>query len=108
MRSYCENALKNRQNTYLSGDTPLRKTLDQNDIHTFVIDDQFLILIFQPYVVGGSKDGPFVIKIPHEHLNGQLNSASPLPSLLQKTIASQSYTSSWNEKEFFQNLLNNH
>lgn len=57
LRSYCENYLKNDSMTYFGGENPLIEKLDSEKIRTFVIDDQFLTIIFQPYVAVSSADG---------------------------------------------------
>lgn len=74
LRSYCENYLKNDSMTYFGGENPLIEKLDSEKIRTFVIDDQFLTIIFQPYVAVSSADGPFVVKIPFDHLKGHWDS----------------------------------
>ena len=103
LRAFCENNLKNRneQHSYFSGQEPLYTTLAAKDIHTFVIDDKQLIIIFQPYSVGGCGDGPFIVKIPYSILKDHWNPDNPLAPLLEKIISSKMYTSSWNEAEFF-------
>ena len=72
LRSYCENSLK-KDNTcnYFQGTDPLRDHLDQELIKIFVVDHESLILVFQPYAVGGFADGPFTIKIPFTELIGK-------------------------------------
>ena len=102
LRSYCENELKNTygQLTYLAGENPLCQSLTEKQLRTFVIDDQFLIIIFQPYSVGGCGDGPFVVKIPYKQLEGHWDPANPLKSLIPKIVSSQSFTSSWDEDRF--------
>jgi hypothetical protein len=107
LRSYCEQNLKKQGMTYFSGDEPVRTRLGQEDISTFVIDDHFLIVIFQPYVAGGWADGPFFVKIPYEHLKDKWNATNKLCSVLSQVLASKSFIATWDEDEFFQNLLNN-
>jgi hypothetical protein len=51
------------------------------------------------------SDGPIIVKIPYELLKDQWNPVNPLANVLPKVIASKSYTSSWDEGEFFENLL---
>jgi hypothetical protein len=63
-------------------------------VRTFVIDEHFLSIIFQPYVAVSSADGPFVVKIPLDHLKGQWDSGNILLPLLQKTVLSKNFTSS--------------
>ncbi len=95
LRKYCEDDLKTNSISYFSGKEPLRTRLEFEDMRTFVIDDKFLIILFQPYTVGGLVDGPWHVKIPYEHLRDHWNKAHPLPKLLHKTLSSKSYTASW-------------
>ena len=99
LRSYCENDLKKHSITYFGGKNPLKTKLELEDIRTFVIDDQFLIIIFQPYVAVSSADGPFVMKIPFDCLKGQWDSGNILFPLLQKIVSSRDFISS-NEESF--------
>ena len=93
-RSYCENYLKNDPMTYFGGKDPIKEKLAFEDIRTFVINKHFLSIIFQPYVAVSSADGPFVVKIPLDHLKGQWDSGNILLPLLQKTVLSKNFTSS--------------
>ena len=99
IREYCENVLKADSISYFSGKDPMRTKLEYEDIRTFVIDDKFLIIFFQPYTVGGLGDGPFHVKIPYEHLRDHWNNAHPFPQLLHKTLSSKSYTVSWDDDD---------
>lgn len=94
---YCENNLKNQPVSYFAGEDVLRTTLSQDTLYTFVIDDQFLILVFQPYVVGNYADGPFFVKIPYEHAKKMWDADNPLALLIGDVVASEQYISSWNE-----------
>jgi hypothetical protein len=76
LRTYCEDVLKSRSTTYFGGENPLKSRLDLKDCQTFVIDDQFLTIIFQPYVVVSSADGPFIIKIPFDNIQGHWDSGN--------------------------------
>lgn len=100
LRKYCENSLKVDSISYFSGGNPLRIRLEYEDIRTFVIDDKFLIIFFQPYTVGGLGDGPSQVKIPYEHLRGKWNTLHPLTLLIDKTISSKSYTASWDPEDY--------
>src|SRR5476651_2156145 len=77
LRKYCENRLKSDSISYFSGEDPLRTRLEYEDIRTFVIDDKFLIVFFQPYTVGGLGDGPPQVKISYEHLKDKWNTSHP-------------------------------
>ncbi len=97
LRNYCERELKKEGTSYFSHEDHWKKSLELEDIHTFVIDHRNLIIIFQPYVVGGYADGPFVVKIPFDQLNGHWNATSRLSSMLSQVIASKAFVSCWNE-----------
>jgi len=105
LRKYCEDLLKIDSISYFSGNDPLRTRLEYEDMHTFIFDDKFFIVIFQPYTVGGLGDGPIHIKIPYEHLKDHWNDAHPFPQLLRKTLSSKSYTASWDNDWDFQNEI---
>ena len=105
LRNYCEQDLKKQGMTYFSGNEPIRASLEQEDISVFVIDDHFLIIIFQPYVAGGYADGPFFVKIPHEHLKDRWNATNRLSSTLSQILASKSFIATWDEDAYFQNLF---
>lgn len=94
LRGYCENCLKNDSMTYFAGEYPLKEKLAFEDIRTFVIDEHFLCIIFQPYVAVSSADGPFIVKIPFDHLKGQWDCSNVLFPLLQKTVLSKKFISS--------------
>jgi len=106
LRAACEKSLKKDPLTYFKGQDPLRTTLTQEDIHTFVMDDQNLIIIFQPYSVGGGADGPFLVKIPFVDLKGHWEGSQPIHTLLQKAIQSGAFTSSWDLEQFYDHVMN--
>jgi hypothetical protein len=89
--------LKNQPISYFAGEDVLRTALSQDDLDTFVIDDQFLILIFQPYTAGSYADGPFFVKIPYEHAKNMWDNDNPLALLIGDVISSGQFISSWNE-----------
>ena len=95
LRIYCENALKKEVASHFSGEEPLFTTLDPQQIRTFVVNKQFLIIVFQPYSVGGGSDGPMHVKIPYEELQDNWSSTNPLTPILSKTLSSGEFTSSW-------------
>ncbi len=73
LRSYCENFFKYHADcSYFQGTDPLCDHLDQELIKTFVVDHESLILVFQPYAVGGFADGPFTVKIPFTTANRKM------------------------------------
>ena len=104
LRLICENSLKKEPVSYFSGNEPLHTSLTQDDINTFVVDDQHLIIIFQPYIVGGGADGPFFVKIPFTDLRGHWEDSHPLLSHLKKAVTSRAFTSSWDLEQFYEHL----
>lgn len=102
LRNYCENDLKRTYGelTYLASMKEVCPSLPLQVIRTFVADERFLIIIFQPYSVGGCSDGPFVVKIPYESLEGHWSATNPLKNCVSRVISSQSYTSCWGEDDF--------
>jgi hypothetical protein len=91
----CEVSLKHDPLSHFSGDDPLRTALTQEEIRTFVLDDQHLIIVFQPYAVGGCADGPFTVKIPFADLKGRWEEDHPLHASLQGAISSQDFICWW-------------
>lgn len=107
LRQYCEQHLKNNQQaSYFSEPNPLLTTLEYRDINTFVVDDQFLIVIFQPYTVAGLTDELPSVKVPFSLIRNILSPANPLAPLLNQSLKPDSFISSWNEREYFDSLLN--
>lgn len=96
LRSYCEKNLQQQPRTYFSGSKPLCKHLEINDIKTFVLDDRFLILIFQPYCAGNYVDGPVVVKIPYDELKDRWDPENPIALIIPITH----FTSSWDKENF--------
>ena len=95
LRSYCETFLKqNRDCNYFQPPDPLRDHLDQGLIKVFVVDHESLILVFQPYAVGGFADGPFTVKIPFTTLIGKWQAGNPLEKHLPIT---KNFLSSWDK-----------
>ena len=99
LRMYCENELRKNPISYFEKNNPLKTRVDIEVLCTFVIDDRFLIIIFQPYVVGSGEDGPFFVKIPFERLSGHWDSNNTLLPLFRKIIASKNFVLS--EKSFY-------
>ena len=97
---YCENVLKNDPCSYFSGKDVLRTSLAFKDISTFVLDNQALIIVFQPYTVAGMTDGPPVVRIPWADLREILESSHPLWSMLNETLSSKHFISSWEKIEW--------
>ncbi len=102
LRVICEESLGKDPISYFSGITPLRSKLTHEDLRTFVVDDQHLIIIFQPYSVGGGADGPFLVKIPLDELKDHWETSHPLFSLIDKAINPHKFISSWDLDEYYQ------
>jgi hypothetical protein len=100
LRSYCESLLKKDPLTYFAGKDAFKSRLEFNDLKTFVINDQFLMIILQPYVAVSSADSPFVIKIPFSYLKTHCNSKHVLFDSLQKNISSKSFVALTAEESF--------
>lgn len=97
LRSYCEGELRKNPISYFEGEHPFKKRLELEDVRTFVIDDRFLIILFQSYVAGSGEDGPFFVRIPFEHLQSRFDSGHILFPLLQEIIDSKDFLSSGEE-----------
>jgi hypothetical protein len=100
LRNLCVKNLKNNPISYLSKNDPLKVKLEFRDLNTFVIDDQFLIVVFQPYVVGGGEDGPFMVKVPFEQLKNHWNNNNVLFPVLQKVVRSRNFITKLEENSF--------
>ncbi|WP_063124726.1 RsiV family protein [Waddlia chondrophila] len=101
LRIYCENSLKNKiELSYFQSSEPLHDRLDLEFLKTFVVDHESLILIFQPYTVGGFADGPFTIKIPFSELAGKWQAGNPL----EKLLPIKNYLSSWNSDDWISDI----
>ncbi len=72
LRAACESSLRNDPMSHFSGNDPLYTVLKYDDIHTFLVDDQHLIIVFQPYSVGGCSDGPIQVKISPRFLSKRI------------------------------------
>lgn len=105
LRNYCENFLKNSDSySYFQGTDPLLDHLNQEQIKVFVVDHESLILIFQPYAVGGFADGPFTVKIPFTELIGKWQAGN----FLEKNLPITNFLSSWDSENWISDLAENH
>lgn len=95
LRKFCEDILKNRSVGYFNGDPPLLEHLDLEMLEVFLIHEQFLVIVFQRYVVAGLDDYPTILRIPYATLKDHIDPDHPLIPLLEKTVASKSFISSW-------------
>ncbi len=99
LRRYCEEYCKNTfvNGSYFQGEDPLCNDLDLELIKTFVVDRESLIIVFQPYEVGGFADGPFVVKIPFNELMGKWQ----VGNILEKQLPiATNFLSSWEEENW--------
>ena len=96
IRKYCENVLRADPCSYFSGEQPLREVLELEELNTFTLDDQSLIFVFQPYTVAGGVDGPSIVRIHWEDLRKAMLPSHPLNAILNDTIRSKCFVSSWN------------
>ena len=99
VRTVCEQKLKSDPLSYFSGNTPLRKTLKNEELHDFVLDDRYLILIFEPYCVAGVTDGPYTINIPFTSFKQTSERAHPVFDMISRAVKSDAYIASWNEHQ---------
>lgn len=95
LRKFCEDILKGGPVGYFDGDPPLLEHLDPEKLEVFLIHEHFLVIVFQRYAVAGLEDYPTTIKIPYTTLKGHINPDHPLIPLLEKTVSSKSFVSSW-------------
>lgn len=106
LRSYCENFFKHHGDcSYFRGSDPLCNHLDHELIKTFVVDHESLILVFQPYSVGGLGDVPFTVKIPFTELIGKWQAANPLEKHLPIT---KNFLSSWDKNNWISDVQEDH
>lgn len=106
LSNYCENFFKHDGNcSYFQGADPLRDHLDPEMINVFVVDHESLILIFQPYTVGGFADGPFTVKIPFIELIGKWQAGNPLEKQLPIT---KNFLSSWDKENWISDVQEGH
>lgn len=107
LRNYCEAFYKSKPNDccYFQGPNPLCDYFDQQFINTFVVDHESLILIFQPYTVGGLADEPFFVKIPFGELRGKWQPGNLLERQLPIT---KNFISSWNEENQIYDIRADH
>lgn len=101
LRKICEEALKKEEISYFAGENYLRTTLDIGDIRTFVIDNEHLIVIFQPYIVGSGADGPFIVKIPFNELIGKWQAGNLLE---QQLPINKNFISSWDKNNWISDI----
>lgn len=106
LRSYSENFFKQGGNySYFQGPDAIREHLDQEMINVFVVDHESLILIFQPYAVGGFADGPYMVKIPFTELIGKWQPGNLLEKHLPIT---KNFLSSWDKDNWISNIQEDH
>lgn len=96
VRKYCENILKEGAIGYFAEDS-FRDQLDLGEIQTFLIHENFFVIIFQRYAIAGLEDYPTTIRIPYTILRDHINSNISLIPTLERTVASASFISSWKD-----------
>jgi hypothetical protein len=106
LRSYCEFFFKHYGDcSYFQGADPLYDHLDQELIKTFVVDHESLILVFQPYTIGGCTDVPFTVKIPYTELIGKWQAGNPLEKQLP---IDKNFLSSWDKHNWISDVQEDH
>lgn len=75
---YCDNDFKSSGYGYYGQDCGYVPELEPDDLETFLITDQGLMIVFRSYRVGGWADGPDVITIQYDKLKGFIDSNGPL------------------------------
>ena len=70
-----------------------------------MVDHEFLILVFQPYTVGGCADVPFTVKIPFTKLIGKWQAGNPLEKQLPIT---KNFLSSWDKDNWISDVQEDH
>ena len=70
-----------------------------------MVDHESLILVFQPYSVGGLGDVPFTVKIPFTELIGKWQAANPLEKHLPIT---KNFLSSWDKDNWISDVQEDH
>lgn len=104
LRSYCENFFKNNQDfNYLTDEATWQ--LNQELINVFVVDHESLIIIFQPYAVGGFADGPYTVTIPFSELIGKWQNGNPLEKQLP---INKNFLSSWDKDNWISDVQEDH
>lgn len=106
LQHYCENFFKYHSDSgYFRGTDPVCNHLDLEHIKTFVVDHEFLILVFQPYTAGGSADVPCTVKIPFTELTGKWQAGNPLEKHLPIT---KNFLSSWDKNNWISDIQEDH
>lgn len=70
-----------------------------------VVDHESLILVFQPYAVGGFADGPLTVKIPFVGLMEKWQAGTPLERQLPFT---KKFLSSWDKENWISDVQEDH
>lgn len=107
LRCYCEDFFKHKcdQCNYFNDKDPLCDFLDLDYIKLFVVNHESLIVIFQPYTVGGLGDEPFIVKIPFTELAGKWQTGNPLELHLPIT---NNFLSSWDSDKWISDVSEDH
>ena len=94
LRVACEEQLKRNPLSYFAGESPLYQSLELDDSLLFVVDSHDLVIIFPPYSVGSSSDGPFTVKIPLRKLKDEWGVKHPLLEHVSRVVESNHYIAS--------------
>ncbi len=78
---YCDHYFKSTGYGYYSMVDYFVPELEAKDLETFVLTERGLTIIFRSYRVGGWADGPDVITIPYNSLNGFIDPKGPLKEI---------------------------
>lgn len=70
-----------------------------------MVDDKYLIVIFQPYIVGSGADDPFIVKIPFTELIGKWQTENPLERQLP---INKNFISSWEKDNWIYDVQDDH
>ena len=68
IKNYCEMIFKKIETSYFYGKNAIKNNLNNSELSNYYFEKDGLVIVFQPYVVGSSEDGPFLVKIPYEIL----------------------------------------
>jgi lipopolysaccharide export LptBFGC system permease protein LptF len=74
--------------------------IEQNYLQNFTLTDKSLLVVLQPKV-GVCDQEPLIVSLPFESLKDQWKPDNPIAKTLPQVLESKSYTSGWDEDQFF-------
>lgn len=74
--------------------------IEQNYQHSFTLTDKSILVVLQPKIGVCDKE-PLIVSIPYESLKDQWKPDNPIAKALPQILESKSYTSGWDEDQFF-------